>query len=276
MKIHTKLKKRAILFLVFLCSLLFSTVLSYSFAPPHTQLALGDDICTISGNIITGTDGNDVCSVPDGDSNLTDYTILGLGGNDTLTGGSGQDNLDGGNDNDQLIAGANNDVLFGGDGNDTLLGGTGNDTVVGGNGEDILAGFGGSSGNNPEIDTLIGGGNVTFDDQGNASVDSFGHGAKDIFVLGNNSNVFYANAGSDDYAKIVGFDKNVDQLRLTPNRNYTFVTGSVFTDLDTLIFLKPTEGDSTTDGELIGIVVGVNTVPITSDPVISNTDQQEG
>lgn len=316
MKMRRFLKRH---FIIFLCSLL--TLLSYSFIQPHIQRALGADTCTTNSlkNVLTGTDGDDVCSVPNGDSNLTNYRIFGLLGNDTLTGGGGQDNIfggfgddnlygrlnddqlfgdigndrlfggngndklyagigdddlsgengddnlsgdlgqdniDGGSGKDQLDGGADDDAVFGGNDNDTLKGGTGNDTVVGGYGEDTLTGYGSASGNNPEIDTLIGGGNVTFDDQGNANVDIFGDGVKDIMVLGDASNVFYAQAGSNDYAKIVGFEKGVDQLQLSPTTTYTFGTDSIFSALDTLVFANRSNGK-----ELIAIVVGVNVTP---------------
>lgn len=144
-------------------------------------------------------------------------------------------------------------MLFGGDGNDSLFGDTGNDTLVGGNGEDTLVGFGGT-GDIPEIDTLIGG-TVTFDDEGNASVDIFGDGAEDVFVLGTLSNVFYTQAGSDDYAVILDFEIGVDQIQLSPSVNYRFRTGSVLSDLDTAIFANLSTGD-----DLIAIVVGVDLI----------------
>ena len=289
--------------------------------PPHIELALGADTCTTNrlGNVLTGTDGDDVCSVPNGDSNVTNYTIFGLGGDDSLTGGGGkdkifasfgddklygrlnddqlfadlgndqlfggdgndklyaglgdddvfgengddnlngdlgQDNIDGGSGKDQLDGGADDDVLFGGEGNDTLKGGTGDDTVVGGKGEDTLTGFGSTSGNNPEIDTLIGGGNVTFDDQGNANVDIAGDGVKDTFVLGDDSKVFYAQAGTNDYVKIVGFEPGIDQLQLSPTATYTFGTDSIFSNLDTVIFANLPSGQ-----DLIVIVAGVKINP---------------
>ena len=56
-------------------------------------------------------------------------TLMGLGGDDTLTAVSGTNILYGGD---------GNDTLNGGTGNDLLVGGLGNDTLNGGNGDDVL------------------------------------------------------------------------------------------------------------------------------------------
>ena len=86
-------------------------------------------------------------------------TLLGLGGDDTLTGGRHDDVLKGG-DGDDLLAGAGgNDSLRGEAGNDTLGGGSGVDRLYGDGGNDYLAGhssrdrlYGGAG-----VDTLAGG-----------------------------------------------------------------------------------------------------------------------
>ena len=168
-----------------------------------------------------------------------DDDLFGQNGNDQLNGSLGLDNLDGGSGNDVLDGGTDDDVLFGGDGNDSLKGGTGNDVLAGGNGQDTLTGFGSASGGTPEIDTLAGGGNITFFDDGNSRLDPFSDGVKDTFVLGDASKVFYAQAGVQDYAKIVDFEKGIDQLQLSPTATFTFGTASVFSDLDTLDFREP-------------------------------------
>lgn len=116
---------------------------------------------------LRGTSKDELLRVPGGNSNLTGYTILGLGGSDTLIGGGGRDNittsssdslLDGGNGDDILTGGFGNDTLLGGNGkdnmngglgddfldggsdNDSLNGGLGNDSLYGGNGNDLLSG----------------------------------------------------------------------------------------------------------------------------------------
>ncbi len=77
----------------------------------------------------TGTSGADIFTAPDNDN----WTILGLGGNDTLGGQGGDDTINGG---------PGNDTLDGGDGDDVFQFGpkpsTGFDTVNGGNGNDVI------------------------------------------------------------------------------------------------------------------------------------------
>lgn len=93
---------------------------------------------------LRGTDGNDSLRVTGGDSNLVGYTILGLGGNDTLIGGGGRDKIFAGNDSSYLDGGNGDDLLFGGLGDDTLLGGNGNDLLFGGLGNDLMYGDSGN------------------------------------------------------------------------------------------------------------------------------------
>ena len=130
-----------------------------------------------------GTDGNDFLSAP----GITDDslfgqagndTLLGFGGVDQLSGGAGNDYLDGGDLADVLQGDAGDDTLLGGDGldflfadsptdttgdnaasrnllrgeagDDVLLGAIGRDTLDGGDGQDVLSGGGGA-------DWLLGG-----------------------------------------------------------------------------------------------------------------------
>lgn len=77
----------------------------------------------------TGTSGADIFTAPDNDN----WTILGLGGSDTLGGQGGNDTINGG---------PGNDTLNGGDGDDIFQFGpkpsTGFDTVIGGAGNDVI------------------------------------------------------------------------------------------------------------------------------------------
>src|SRR5262249_8730853 len=59
--------------------------------------------------------------------------VQGLGGADTITAGNGLASLT----NLTIDGGAGGDTLIGGDGNDLLIGGTGNDFVDGGRGNDV-------------------------------------------------------------------------------------------------------------------------------------------
>ncbi|MDZ8187264.1 MAG: calcium-binding protein [Nostoc sp. ChiSLP02] len=99
---------------------------------------------------LRGTSGNNLLTVPGGNTNLDSYSIYGLGGNDTLTGGGGDDKLfagssgnstlNGGNGNDQLFGGFGDDILNGDKGDDKLYGNLGNDKLDGGLGNDFLSG----------------------------------------------------------------------------------------------------------------------------------------
>jgi Ca2+-binding RTX toxin-like protein len=77
-----------------------------------------------SGELITGTRGNDRLKGGSGDD-----TIRGLDGNDQLKGCDGKDDLAGG---------CGNDTIWGGSGNDRIAGGKGNDHLHGGEGADIF------------------------------------------------------------------------------------------------------------------------------------------
>ncbi|WP_187170339.1 calcium-binding protein [Salidesulfovibrio onnuriiensis] len=113
------------------------------------------------GNILLGTDGNDVLTAAV-DTDL----VKGLGGDDTIYGFQGgiptasNATLDGGSGNDLINGGAGAEIIFGGYGDDTLNGGAGNDVIYGfqgsgspgasGAGSDVMAGGLGD-------DTLYGG-----------------------------------------------------------------------------------------------------------------------
>ncbi|QFS44986.1 calcium-binding protein [Nostoc sphaeroides] len=196
--------------------------------------------------------------------------LQGTDADDTLNGGSGNDSINGGlrNDllfgnpgNDTLNGGNGSDVIFGGDGNDRLIGGFSGDpsagkgffedVLVGGAGSDTLDGFG--RGLRPRLferDELIGGGEV--DNKGEVTTIA-GDGVKDLFVLGDAQGSYYTDAGVSDYALILGFEKGIDQLALSTTVNYKLQTGSVITELDTIIFAQLPGGD-----ELIAIVTNVD------------------
>ncbi len=80
--------------------------------------AEGDTISDI--NNYTGSEYDDVI-VWAGNNGGDQNTLIGLGGNDTLSAGDGIDHIDGG---------AGNDTIKGGKGDDVLTGGTGHDTFV--------------------------------------------------------------------------------------------------------------------------------------------------
>ncbi|HAX78018.1 MAG TPA: hypothetical protein DCY88_19900 [Cyanobacteria bacterium UBA11372] len=137
---------------------------------------------------LIGTDANEILTVPGGNSNLTGYTVLGVGGKDTLVGGGGRD---------KLVAASGSSLLIGGNGNDQLYGSFGDDTENGGNGDDLLFGdFGndylvGESGNDRMFggfgdDLIFGGdGNDTMDGSVGSDV-LFGGAGDDVITGGTN------------------------------------------------------------------------------------------
>lgn len=146
---------------------------------------------------IDGSVGNDLISVAE--SIVTEVTIYGGDGNDTLEGGGGRDTLFGEAGDDQIRGRAGDDLLYGGDGNDSLDGGAGNDLLHGSAGDDTLIGginddllLGGNG-----IDQLQGGdGNDTL--HGNNGVDSLrGDNGDDTLLGGVGADILNGGAGVD-------------------------------------------------------------------------------
>ncbi|MCC5606615.1 hypothetical protein LC612_07385 [Nostoc sp. CHAB 5834] len=189
-----------------------------------------------------------------------DDTLNGGSGNDSINGGLGDDLLFGNAGNDTINGAEGSDVIFGGDDNDNLIGGFSGspsapkgffeDVLVGGAGSDTLNGFGGTRARLFERDELIGGGAV--DNKGDVTNIS-GDGVRDVFVLGDTNAPYYTTAGDRDYALILGFEKGIDQLQLSTAVNYKLQTGSVITELDTIILAQLPGGN-----ELIAIVANVD------------------
>jgi Ca2+-binding RTX toxin-like protein len=127
--------------------------------------------------------------------------------------------------------------------NDNLKGTDQNDTVFSGLGNDSLTGAGTTAGVG-QIDRLIGG------------------GGKDTFVLGDTAQVFYNDGKSNtpgltDYAVIVDFNKNKDQIQLKGSAT-DYVLGAVPTGVGlTGTAIYQTSGSGSAN-ELIGVVSGVN------------------
>ncbi|MHC4875262.1 MAG: Ig-like domain-containing protein [Planctomycetota bacterium] len=99
-----------------------------------TVLDLG--IAVDSLIVFSGNDGDDRF---DALTAMSSVTLMGNGGDDTLTGGTDDDVLQGGSGKDELIGNAGDDVLLGqGSTGDTLDGGDGDDTLNGGSGNDVI------------------------------------------------------------------------------------------------------------------------------------------
>jgi uncharacterized protein YkwD len=135
-----------------------------------------------------------------GDDDLTytaaAETIDALAGNDIIRGKGGKDSLFGNDGNDKLYGQGGRDTLIGGTGNDIVSGGGGNDTLIGVDDSLTQPGVG-------ERDVMIGGNHA------------------DLFVLGNQTTVFYddegttAAAGNASRALIRDFAIGVDQIQLS-------------------------------------------------------------
>lgn len=115
---------------------------------------------TLAGG--TGFDTLSAVSLPNGFAKK--LTLLGLGGDDTLTSNVLAGTLlDGGEGNDSLVGGAGKETLLGGNGNDTLIGNGGDDSLTGGAGIDLLTGnLGNDVLKGDASDTLIEAGDVNF------------------------------------------------------------------------------------------------------------------
>ncbi|MEL7244314.1 MAG: calcium-binding protein [Cyanobacteria bacterium J06573_2] len=233
-----------------------------------------DEINGFSGNdYLKGKTGDDII-----DGGADDDRLYGDNGKDTLTGGTGNDYLNGGNDEDSLEGGAGRDRLYGGDADDTLIGGEGNDYLDGGFGVDSLDGgegndrlYGGDLN-----DILIGGSGKDYIDGGSGNdaitgvdIVNFGTGeidrlkggeGEDTFILGNESDCFYddgnnKNKGRSDYAFIMDFNVNEDDIQLFSGENYYLDvargSSSIYIDNDGV------EGFSRND-ELISVIKGVS------------------
>ncbi len=120
----------------------------------------GDDSVIISNNVLTnasiyGGAGNDTLAGGSGNDYIFDQS-----GNNVMSGGPGNDTIIGGSGNDSIVGGAGNDLLEGMAGNDTLWGGWGDDTLYGGAGNNLMYGKAGNDlifAQNSAVDTIYGG-----------------------------------------------------------------------------------------------------------------------
>ncbi|MEM6867781.1 MAG: calcium-binding protein [Cyanobacteria bacterium P01_C01_bin.121] len=188
---------------------------------------------------ISGGAGKDII-----DGGFGDDFIQGDGGDDQLFGKFGNDQIFGGGGDDLIDGGADDDSLDGGRGDDVISGAVGSDRIIGGAGSDILIGGSNSGTGNPlEIDQLIGGrvnanGFPVFDD------------VSDVFVLGDDSGLFYKEGGFEDYAILIDFEPGVDQLDFGQAAgNLSVEVGAFITPFDSAIF----EGN-----DLIAVVLEVD------------------
>ncbi|NES68826.1 MAG: hypothetical protein F6K24_28170, partial [Okeania sp. SIO2D1] len=178
-------------------------------------------------NIIYGSDNNDNLS-----GTVDNDAIYGEGGNDLIIGRKGDDLLNGDSGNDEIKGGSGNDILYGGSGNDILYGGRGMDTFTG---VDITSAQPGYN----EIDIL----------RGNADAD--------LFILGDDSQVYYTGNGVNDYARIETFNgAQGDRIQLSGSSgDYT---------LEENVSGLPTGTAIYNNDDLVGIVRGVVDMDLSS------------
>jgi subtilisin family serine protease len=150
---------------------------------------------------------------------------------------------------ENAIAGDGKDTITGNSANNELRGGRNTDTLIGGDGNDIL--FGGK-----QADTLTGCGA----ERGINTIDrlSGGEGA-DVFILGNNSGVFYADvagtgSGLADYAVITDFASEVDRVQLSGQSNQYSLGASPIAGETGAALYRDRGGSS----DLVAVLRGVN------------------
>ena len=104
----------------------------------------GDDTIEIArnGTAVVGTFAPGTATSPQNTANVEQLDVLGLAGNDTIAASNGLATLT----NLSIDGASGDDTIVGGDGNDRLSGGAGNDSVDGGRGSDVaLLGAGADS-----------------------------------------------------------------------------------------------------------------------------------
>lgn len=171
-----------------------------------------------------------------------------LGGDGTLDGGNGADRIEGrgilrdfglagekniliargdsdivqtGDGNDQVNSASGSDFISTGAGDDSIRTGNGRDTVIAGLGNDVITFLGGLG--DEEADILIGVDPENGAGRGEIDVfkqESVVPGSEnrrrnaELFVLGDENNVFYLGEGSNDFALIRSFQLGIDKFQL--------------------------------------------------------------
>ena len=130
-------------------------------------------------------------------------TILGYGGNDSISAGQGDDMVYGDTGNDTVVAGAGNDWVYGGTGNDTVVAGAGNDVVFLQDGDDSLGGWSQDDSGNDLLyggngDDTINGGDGADVVQGDAGNDQLiGSSGDDTLIGGDGNDRLFGGVGND-------------------------------------------------------------------------------
>ena len=167
------------------------------FAPMSVFGGGGSDMIDATGvtnDTVDGGDGNDTIRGDFGDD-----LLIGGAGSDSILGEFGDDSMDGGGANDTLIGAAGFDSLFGGSGNDWISGDADSDTLSGGSGDDNLSGddaadslFGGDG-----ADTLSGGAGADHASGGDGHDMLFGDDFADTLVGGGGNDTLHGGIDND-------------------------------------------------------------------------------
>ncbi|MBE9040267.1 right-handed parallel beta-helix repeat-containing protein [Oscillatoriales cyanobacterium LEGE 11467] len=237
-----------------------------------------DNIAGEAGNdLLFGNAGNDFLVGGDGDDSLFagqgDDMAMGEAENDLLFGDLGNDTMFGNQGDDTVFGNGGVDVLFGGQGNDTMFGGQGDDFVAGNIGDDSVFGDLGNDiiGGGQGSDTLQGGEgqDLIFGGDGNDRL--LGDLGNDTLTgeLGGDVFVIISDIGSADI--ITDYRANEDFLQLGSGlqfENLDIAQGTGFNINDTII--------STTEGQLLAVLVGVPATTITVESFNVPTDLPGG
>lgn len=172
---------------------------------PSTEVNvdLGDEGANGDRIVLQGTSSGETFSTSDPvdvATSIEHWTLLGLGGDDTLYGDDTDDTLDGGTGDDELWGYEGNDTIAGGSGSgvDTIYAGYGDDTATGGDGNDEIWGWYGDD----SIDAGIGADTVYAgegDDTvmgGTGADELWGWYGNDVLVGGDGTDTLYG--GYDD------------------------------------------------------------------------------
>jgi serralysin len=121
---------------VVLAALVILSSTSCLFQFSFLGIVVADNIVCTDTSLCIATNMSDIIM----DDSLSNQTIYGLNGTDTLIGSKGNDSLGGGERMDQIIGGGGDDTLSGGNGSDEIMGSTGADHISGGQGADEIMG----------------------------------------------------------------------------------------------------------------------------------------
>ncbi len=231
----------------------------------------GDGIDTINGgtenDMLYGGSGDDYMDGSQGDDVLN-----GDEGNDLMFGDEGNDIVSGGDGDDIVWGNLGNDTLYGNDGNDVVEGAWGEDVLYGGRGDDLLDGatsadiLEGGQGNDvlegAEGNDIINGAGLTYLGL-TAEIDDLSGGAdQDIFVLGDEDDIFYIAAGNDDYAILRDFNAGEDTIQLFGAPDDYVLANSPIPGVDGagLFYDENENGLQDAGDELIAIIEGSTTL----------------